>query len=129
LTQTADSVEQMRRELTQLQEQMKKKADDPFAIADEFGIRPQWIYRRNHKETKRILGLEDNAIDALIEQGALPPPIPLTRAGKAVGWWGWQLIAYVKRKAKEAEDRLKALSDPNRPKHKGGRPRKTGAQR
>jgi hypothetical protein len=124
LTRTADPVEELRQEVAKLQEQYKKAKDDPFAIADEFGIRPQWIYRRNHRETRRILGLEDNAIDGLIAEGALPPPIPLTKSGKAVGWWGWQLIAYVKRKANEAEERAQALRNPNRPKHTGGRPRR-----
>jgi hypothetical protein len=84
----------------------------------QFGIKPQWVYRKSDPETRRILGLKPTAIDDGINDGTLPPPAPLTAHGKATGWMGWQLIevqrkrleAAAQRHAEEAPQRAAALA-------------------
>jgi hypothetical protein len=101
----------------------KKVTDDPFTIAE--GIRPHWFYRRTSPETLRIIGHKSaSSVNEAIADGTLPPLVPLTAKGRACGWFGFQLVDYVKGRMAAAQVRAVALSDPARPKHPGGRPPK-----
>ena len=85
---------------------------DPFAVHEQYGIRPQWVYRKYHPETLKILGLQPTAIDQAIEDGVLPEPMPLTGHGKACGWMGWQLIEVMKKRLEAAQQRAAAKPKP-----------------
>jgi hypothetical protein len=94
--------------------------DEP-STANEFGIIPYKLYRKSLKTTREILGLGPTQINAEIENKTLPPPVSLTKDGKAKGWYGYVLIELVKERQKQALERAppkpKAdeVSTPSRP--------------
>jgi predicted DNA-binding transcriptional regulator AlpA len=71
----------------------------------EFGIERNKIYRKTHKETRKILGLQATAIDDAIADGTLPEPWPLTGHGKVTGWLGEQLIEVQRKRQAAAAQR------------------------
>ena len=71
----------------------------------DYGIKPQNIYRKSDRVTREILGLGATTIDEAIKDGTLPAPLPLTAHGKALGWYGWQLIGVMKQRLVAAAQR------------------------
>jgi hypothetical protein len=81
--------------------------------SDTFGINPSRIYRKFARETQDILGLKRTAIEEAIENGDIPPPLPLTDHGTATGWMGITLIELQrKRLAKTEALRAEAKAKP-----------------
>jgi hypothetical protein len=98
-------------------------------VAEQYGIKLSKLYRRGHPDTNEILGdLSDSAIDRGIKDGSIPAPVLLTARGRASGWYGWQLAVMVRKREEAGQEHVTRLRDSNRQKHKGGRPRKTGAR-
>src|SRR5262249_48462981 len=87
------------------------------AHESKYGIRPEFVYRKSDPETRRILGLKPTAIDDAIARGDIDPPAPLTATGKAMGWYGFQLIEMIERRLAAAPLR-RAAPPPQRRKKK-----------
>jgi predicted DNA-binding transcriptional regulator AlpA len=87
---------------------MTGKSSDEEPAQQDFGIIPNKIYRKSHPETQGILGLSPTGIDEAILNKELPPPVPLTAYGKAVGWYGFTLIQVIKDRLTKAEARAAA---------------------
>jgi len=85
-----------------------------------FGIDPGRVYRKYDKRTQEILGLRRSAINQAIEDGHIPPPMPLTESGSAVGWLGSVLIAVQRKRLAKAEAWQASPVRKNARKKKGG---------
>jgi predicted DNA-binding transcriptional regulator AlpA len=55
-------------------------------------LNPHYFYRKHSPVTKAVIGLQATQIDAMVEAGELPPPVPAYEGSKAVGWLGSQLL-------------------------------------
>src|SRR5262249_42106059 len=94
-------------------------------IAERYGIKPHCVYRRGSDEANNYLGnISQSVIEREIKKGTIPMPFPLTEHGRAQAWYGWQFVEMIKKREEAARKRLELLRDPNRPRRKGGRPRK-----
>ena len=70
---------------------------------NKYGIDPSRFYRKHHPETKLILRLGETATNEAIDDDMLDPPVTLTADGRAKGWWGWQIIAFMERRIDAAK--------------------------
>src|SRR5262245_49419121 len=69
---------------------------------NNFGIVPHFFYRKTDPETRRIIGLKPTQIEAAIDTGKIPPPSNPIAGGRAAGWQGAELIAYIRQRQARA---------------------------
>jgi hypothetical protein len=55
-------------------------------------IHPDYIYRLSSPVVRGVLGLGITQAQLAVERGELPPPIPLTASGRAMGYTGQMLL-------------------------------------
>jgi hypothetical protein len=86
----------------------------PVATGNEpqFGIRPQYFYRKEAPETLRIIGLKASGVDEAVRRGELPPLLTLTPSGRSKGWRGCQLIAMIREQLEAANAPLPRVKRP-----------------
>ena len=65
-------------------------------------LRPEFIYRKHSPVAIGVIGLGVSQIDEQIKNGELPPLVKLG-SGRAVGWYGSQLIKLREERIAKAE--------------------------
>jgi hypothetical protein len=85
---------------------------------------PHFFYRRHGPVAKGVIGLEDTQIDDKIKSGELPPLVKAFESGRATGWTGAQLIAFMEQRLAKA-----LAAEPIKPVEAEPRKRAAGKQK
>jgi predicted DNA-binding transcriptional regulator AlpA len=91
-------------------------------------LKPEFIYRKHSPVAIGVIGLGVSQIDEQIKNGALPPLVRLG-PGRAVGWYGSQLIELRRQRiaaaeAEAAERQTARQQEGTAPAKPRGRPKK-----
>jgi hypothetical protein len=73
-------------------------------------LNPHYFYRKHSPVTKAVIGLQATQIDAMIEAGELPPPVPAYEGAKATGWVGQILIELQEKRLAQAKAEAERLA-------------------
>ena len=57
-------------------------------------------------EGEKYFGYKPTALREKIEEGEIPAPIPLSDTGRALGWFGHQIIDHQKRRLAAAQAKM-----------------------
>src|SRR5262245_59190787 len=85
-----------------------------MTVDQNFGLDPNALYRKYSPEAQRAIGLKETAMNDAIARGDIDPPVPVTENGRAVGWYGYQLIALCRKRLELAAQRRAAPKQPTR---------------
>jgi hypothetical protein len=88
---------------------MQKRDDDDHDLR----IDPAEIFRP--KRAQKYFGYRHSQLAEKVKSGEIPPPIPLSANGRAVGWTGQQIIEHHHHRLAAAQKRHDERDAPSRP--------------
>jgi predicted DNA-binding transcriptional regulator AlpA len=66
-------------------------------------LEPNQVVRKHNGYS--YFGLKSTALDDAIKSDLIPKPVKLTPGGRAVGWFGWQIIEWQRQRIDAADKR------------------------
>ena len=72
-------------------------------MTDKFSkeLEPNEVVRKRHGY--KFFGFKPTALNEKIRSGEIPAPIPMSDDGRAMAWFGWQIIEHQKKRLAAAK--------------------------